>query len=542
MPTPHEYAEADESLAARLRGSPDGEAAQAVALLIARHWQAAHDYAVICLAASGPIPAMVTAAAFHQVLDRLALGQAGGALRPGLLVAVRDTARLWAAENTLCGVLPELRKPAGGRGMRTAGSTVAENRRLAQRSFESLPSEARCLLWHTEVEAEPPAVAAGLLGLDAETARLALGQARERFREGCISAHRELAPDDACRFHNRLLDAPVRRGGAALPEVRRHLDECRYCREAAEQLGRAETGLGLLLAEAVLGWGAHRYHDSRPARGRFGPRPRGTARHAGGRFDGGRGGGRGGGGYHWLPVRLLAHVGRVGGGAWSSRALRAGAGLVSAGLLVTVPGVSLWASGSDGSQAANASQDSRATGAGPAASAGTTGAQGNGTLPGPGSVPLAGPVMLRQAAAGLCLDVRGEPRPGAAARLAQCSGTWTQQWSLSGDGLLRSTADPGLCVDSHADAGVVILGACADAHANRARDVRYDLTAGGELLPRWDRTLALTSASPDPGADVVVGVRDGSTAQRWTGEPVPAAAVTRPARPVRPGSPGGPRP
>ncbi|MGW3007081.1 hypothetical protein ACWDF6_48270, partial [Streptomyces sp. NPDC001155] len=83
------------------------------------------------------------------------------------------------------------------------------------------------------------------------------------------------------------------------------------------------------------------------------------------------------------------------------------------------------------------------------------------------------------------------------------------------DGLLRSAADSGLCLDSHADAGVVILGSCADAGSERGDDVRYDATVQGELLPRWDRTLALAGAAETAGADVVVKVRDGSAGQRW---------------------------
>jgi hypothetical protein len=45
--------------------------------------------------------------------------------------------------------------------------------------------------------------------------------------------------------------------------------------------------------------------------------------------------------------------------------------------------------------------------------------------------------------------------------------------------------------------------------------VRYDLTVQGELLPRWDEQLALAPTTEDPGADVVVKVRDRSDQQRW---------------------------
>lgn len=104
--------ESDDDLGAGLRGRPDGEAAQSAALLMARHWQPVHEYAVICLASRSEVASMVTAAAFHQVLDRLALGEPATALRPRLLVRARDTVREWSAEDRISGVLPDLAKPA----------------------------------------------------------------------------------------------------------------------------------------------------------------------------------------------------------------------------------------------------------------------------------------------------------------------------------------------------------------------------------------------------------------------------------------------
>ncbi|WP_198668613.1 RICIN domain-containing protein, partial [Streptomyces triticisoli] len=145
----------------------------------------------------------------------------------------------------------------------------------------------------------------------------------------------------------------------------------------------------------------------------------------------------------------------------------------------------------------------------PAASA----APGTAGLP-----PATGQTRLRNVSVGLCLAVRGEPKAGAAAELAECSSAWDQQWTLEDDGLLRSVADPGLCLDSHADAGVVVLGTCAEPGTGRGPDVRYDTGPQGELLLRREKGLALAPASPQMGADVVVKVRDGSTAQRWAAD------------------------
>ncbi|WP_340374234.1 RICIN domain-containing protein [Streptomyces sp. SS7] len=489
--------ESDESLAAGIRGGTDSEVAQSTAVLIARHWRPVHEYAVICIASSGNVSNMLTAAAVHQVFDRLKLGEPGTALRPRLLVTVRDMARLWAADDQISGVLPVLTKPAGARGMRAAKSMTPDNRVLAERSFQGLPAIARCVLWHVEVEAESIPAAAGLLGMDTEMTAAAYEQARDKLREGLVRAHRELAPSKECRFYNRLLDVPIRRGGELLPDVRRHLDECRYCRAAAEQLGHFENALGLLLAEAVLGWGARRYHDSRPGRTQQPVRLRGSARHRGGRPRGGT-----------LLSRIPSPRRRAAGEPRSPRALFTGVGLASAGLLTSLLAAGMWLDGGGADPAASTS--------GVVPGTDTPGAGASPTTPGTVQLPTAPQrTRLREAGADLCLDIRGEARAGAALQLAACDTGNTQQWSYAEDGQLRSAAQPDLCVDSHADAGVVILGDCVDVGDRRADDVRYDFTVQGELLPRWDDSLALAGAGDEAGADVVVKVRDRSDAQRW---------------------------
>ena len=499
--------ESDETLAVRLRGRPEGEAAHSVALLMARHWQPVQDYAGVCLAATGSVPAMATAAAFHQVFDRLTYGEHGVALRPRLLLTVRDTIREWSAEERISGVLPDLEKASGGRAMRSAKSMTPENRKLAERSFQTLQPFAQCLLWHTEVEAETITVPAALLGMDTDTASAALQEAREKFREGCVRAHRELAPTKDCRFYNRLLDVPIRRGGTLLPDVQQHLAQCRYCRFAAEQLSYFEGGLGVLLAEAVLGWGARPYLASRPARARPDTRTRTVGRH------GGHGGG--GTGRHRLlsrlpaPGRRIVDAARSARSSQSSRSFFVGAGLIGAGVVASVVAVSLW-------------PDHGGT-ADPVVSTSGSG-HVSASAPGTAKLPaVPGRTRLRNAAADLCLDIRGTVKAGADTVLTACSSAETQEWSYGTDGLLRSAADSGLCLDSHADAGVVVLGTCADAKAKRGNDVRYDLTVQGELLPRWDSGLALTSTTKDPGADIVLKVRDGSASQRWMTDSVSAS-------------------
>ncbi|WP_392959576.1 RICIN domain-containing protein [Streptomyces sp. LN245] len=588
------FGEPDEDLAAVLRGGEEADTSRAVALLTARHWRPAYDYAVICLATSSQVASMVTEASFRHVLDGLGEGEQALALRPRLLVTVRDTVRTWAADDRMSEALPALKKPAGGRGMRAAKSMTAENRKLAEHAFLGLPGVARCLLWHTEVEAESLSVPAGLLGMEEPIAVAAWEQAREQFRQACLRAHLEFAPTRECGFHNRLLDAPIRRGGALLPDVQEHLSECSYCRYAAAQLSHFEGGLGLLIAESVLGWGARRYYDSRRARGRQGLRPRSVSRFRGrrqrggesgkdgrlpddgrpagaertgkdarsgddarraenGEFPAGRGraergetpavrgragaggrrggegraeggaspagGGRPGAGGRRRPQPLFASTGRRAArpAEVSQQALVTGAGL-SAALLATVLAVSLWPNEEGGADSAAA--------IGASSSRTLSPAQGSQVPPVMSTPSTAAEVAskgertrLRNVDADLCLGLRdARAVEGAEATLDVCSSAWTQQWVYERDGLLRSVASTGLCLDARADDGVLLLGRCAGEDEKRREDMRYDLTDEGELLSRGRDGLAVAPASTDPGADIVVKVRDYSDIQRWRTE------------------------
>nr|WSY56571.1 RICIN domain-containing protein [Streptomyces sp. NBC_00886] len=497
--------ESDRNLVAQLGDKSAGT--RAVALLLARHWQATSEYAVICLASAGSSASMVASAAFHQVL---ASRTTGGALRPQLLVAVREMVKKWAAEERMTVLLPELRKPTGGRGLRAARPGTSEKRQLAERAFGALPGASRCLLWHTEVEADPISVPAGLLGVDEVTATAALDQAREQFRAGCVRAHRELAPTPECRHYNRLLDVPIRRGGSLLPDVQRHLMVCRYCRFAAEQLSHFDGGLEVLLAETVLGWGARRYLDSRPGRATPGTYARGVP---------GRPARRPVGRHRPTPEGLLAFPRR------HPKTALVGVGLASLALLATVLVTKGWTEG--GSTPDPHVTWGAASGSSPHPSpVGAPSSDGSASGAGASAAGVVQQGVLRSPASGLCLDIPGgRVETGAAVALAACSSAGSQQWSYDQDGLLRSLADPGLCLDSDSDsdtgAGTVSLAGCL-VHAG---EVHYDLTVRGELLLRWSQGLTVAPADGKAGARIVVTDRNGSSGQRWVLESTAGAGV-----------------
>jgi hypothetical protein len=121
---------------------------------------------------------------------------------------------------------------------------------------------------------------------------------------------------------------------------------------------------------------------------------------------------------------------------------------------------------------------------------------------------------LRNPADDLCLDIKGgRALPGVAAVLADCSTAASQQWSYQDDGLLRSGADPTLCLDadSGSGGGSVVVADCL-VHAG---EVRYDLTVRGELLLRGGKGLLVAAGQGKKAGDVVVAGRNGSARQRW---------------------------
>ncbi|MET8772772.1 RICIN domain-containing protein, partial [Streptomyces sp. NPDC004658] len=130
----------------------------------------------------------------------------------------------------------------------------------------------------------------------------------------------------------------------------------------------------------------------------------------------------------------------------------------------------------------------------------------------PGQSALQG--RLRNLASGLCVAVAGDRAvQGAETELSDCSAAATQQWTYETDGLLRSAAAPDLCLDSRLGYSVRLEPCTATGKA--ARDLHYDFTLQGALVPRSDQELALTPAATDGSGALVLKTRAPGTAQRW---------------------------
>ncbi|MGW1674069.1 RICIN domain-containing protein [Streptomyces sp. NPDC002324] len=132
---------------------------------------------------------------------------------------------------------------------------------------------------------------------------------------------------------------------------------------------------------------------------------------------------------------------------------------------------------------------------------------------------------LRNAAADLCMDVRGtQPERGAEATLSACSAASTQQWAHLEDGLLRNLAEPDLCLDAGGDDEVLDLEFC-DSSGDVSFGLRFELGPNGELLARDERSLVIAPASPEAGTVLVPSPRNGEAEQRWLVEPVPGTST-----------------
>ncbi|ULR55608.1 RICIN domain-containing protein [Streptomyces deccanensis] len=486
----------DDALVAALRMSRTLEGTTPVAALIARHGPSVSDYAEICASGSPALARALASTAFRNVVRDLQRAGSTDALRPRLLVTVRNTARARSQAGTGSGLSYDQAGSGSGSGSGDGfpPHSVTQNRHLSHVAFLRLPRTTQYVLWHLDVEAEPSTVPAALLGIEGDIPPFELDRAREQWRSALLRTHVENAAGRECRDYSRLLDASSRGVGTTLPEVQLHLDHCSYCQDTAEQLRLCATQPGVLLAEALLGESAHPYLavcrarpsrtpsvatavegvDARPSDTSQTPRKPAGRRRAGVNRKG---------------TKILVAVIAVGSAA------------VAAAYVV---------GGTSSDTTAPPPSTQRPTPTPSPSSPATSTA-----LPVP---PESG--RLRNAAADLCMDVRGTPpKRGAEATLSACSAASTQQWTYVENGLLRNVAEPDLCLDAGGDDEVLDLELC-DSSGDVSFGLRFELSPEGELLTRDKRNLVIAPAAPEIGTILVPSPRNGDAEQRWLVEPV----------------------
>jgi hypothetical protein len=114
---------------------------------------------------------------------------------------------------------------------------------MAARAFAKLPERWQAVLWHTAIEGQAPAQAAGAFGLTANGTSALAYRAREGLRQAFLQVHLAELAAERCRATVDKLGAWTRGGlskrdGA---DVEAHLDRCPQCQRRADQLAEVDA-------------------------------------------------------------------------------------------------------------------------------------------------------------------------------------------------------------------------------------------------------------------------------------------------------------
>ncbi|MFI6640206.1 sigma-70 family RNA polymerase sigma factor [Streptomyces sp. NPDC050504] len=259
----------DSELIQLMRGGDDG----AYEALFRRHSAAVRRYARTCCR-DGHTADDLTAEVFARTLQAVR-GGAGPeyAVRAYLLTTVRRVAAAWTKTAKREQLVEDFALFAD-QAARSSSSEVSDEdtlelgadvramheaeRSMAMQAFRSLPERWQAVLWHTTVEDESPSEVAPLFGLTANATAVLASRAREGLKQAYLQAHVSqalTAGGDCARYADRL--GAYARGGLRMRAergLRKHLEECAKCREAAGELAQVNTGIPALVPIAVIGW------------------------------------------------------------------------------------------------------------------------------------------------------------------------------------------------------------------------------------------------------------------------------------------------
>jgi DNA-directed RNA polymerase specialized sigma24 family protein len=193
----------------------------------------------------------LTAETFALVHD---VTQRGGgptdAFRPYVLTALRRV----AADQVRDWRLPSTGRPDPGEPLAEPGTISPDNSDVA-RAFLSLPERWRAVLWHTDIEQEPAADVAPLLGVSASGVGDLRRRAREGLRQAIVRTHVARAANPQCRPVAERLDE-YQRGTLAEADkssVASHLSDCAGCMAVLAALGGITAALCEQVAPVFLG-------------------------------------------------------------------------------------------------------------------------------------------------------------------------------------------------------------------------------------------------------------------------------------------------
>ncbi|UXY32129.1 hypothetical protein [Streptomyces sp. HUAS TT20] len=230
--------------------------------VLAGHWRAVLDYAELCTVTKESA-IRLTGTAFMRLLTDNTTHPAAFPWRPRLLSMVSQISGEWACDERKYGLHPRLRASLT-EAVPSENASGPPDRQLLAVAFRQLPDRAQRLLWHHEVEREPPDVLAKRVEpLFGEHLQVELQRHRAALRAECLQAHHRLAADKQCTRYTHLIDSLVRHPSLLPPpDLQCHLARCHHCRAAAEQFDHSADRLTLMLAQAVIGFRAGDYSRS----------------------------------------------------------------------------------------------------------------------------------------------------------------------------------------------------------------------------------------------------------------------------------------
>ncbi|WP_152629306.1 RNA polymerase sigma factor, partial [Streptacidiphilus jiangxiensis] len=256
------FGPSDAELTAAVRGGDD----VAYEELYRRHAAAVRRYAKTCCRDSFTAEDLA-GEVFARTLQALRAGKGPDvAVRAYLLTAVRNIAASWSRSDRREQLIDDFQVFAASNAVvatvdvtdpgADAQAMSGVDQSLIVRAFRNLDADDRLLLWHTEVEQEPPREVALLLGKTANATAVQAHRARERLATAFLQAHVSDSQASDCERHASKLGGFARGqlGKRASTEVRAHLQECDRCSAAYLELVDLNHSLRELLPGGLLVW------------------------------------------------------------------------------------------------------------------------------------------------------------------------------------------------------------------------------------------------------------------------------------------------
>ena len=129
-----------------------------------------------------------------------------------------------------------------------------DNPELVMKAFQSLPVRWMTVLWHAEVEREPPRRIAPVLGMEPGAVSALLLRARKGLREAYLSAYAAAPPRTECEPTFPYLAATVLGTNSARDrrKVKEHTRDCEDCAKVLAELSDVGATMRVILAPMLL--------------------------------------------------------------------------------------------------------------------------------------------------------------------------------------------------------------------------------------------------------------------------------------------------